>query len=282
MFLVLIKDGFALFKPAPHFFKQGVDMDEALSSNPLKFRNLRAFWKLSFIKIDNEENQALKDVLLKINQNLLTKPDGHKLYLSNYLDFHSKISKLVKSHADYKFQLNEILSTCADGTKLNHEMALEACILYQLSNKYRNTVDVFGSWDYLSHQVIASPFKPIDYMDKMDVFGYSFIPGYDSTISKYLVIELKKDPANLGDIDQLLKYVDWINGEYSHGDYSMINSFLVAYDFDEEVIEYAKENGLRNYTLGRRPAKSEKWTNIKLVKYSYNKENNSVEFILVN
>lgn len=26
----------------------------------------------------------------------------------------------------------------------------------------------FGTWDYVSHQVAASPFKPIDYMDKND------------------------------------------------------------------------------------------------------------------
>src|SRR5699024_4707485 len=59
------------FKGSPHFFKEGVDMDEVLSSNPDKFKMLRAFWKLSFIKVDDEENQALVDVLLKNNENQL-------------------------------------------------------------------------------------------------------------------------------------------------------------------------------------------------------------------
>lgn len=271
-----------VFKPSPFFFKEGIDMDEALSSNPSKFRNLRAFWKLSFIKIDEEENQALKDVILKNNQNSLFKTDEDKVFPSTYNEYHLEVDKKTKIRDDYKFDLKELLSSSAAETKLKHEMALEASLLYQLSNNHGETVDIFGLWDYLSHQVIASPFKPIDYMDKMDIFGYTFIEGYTPTISKYMVIELKKDSANVEDVDQLLKYVDWVNDEYSHGDYSMINSFLVTSDFNEDVINYAKENGIRKYTIGRRPAKSEEWTNIKLIKYSYNKESNLVNFEIVN
>src|SRR5690606_12031157 len=44
------------FKGSPYFFSQGVDMDEVLASNPESFKMLRAFWKLSFIKIDHQEN----------------------------------------------------------------------------------------------------------------------------------------------------------------------------------------------------------------------------------
>lgn len=40
-------------------------MDDALNSNPSAFRMLRAMWKVSFIKIDDEENRALFDILYK-------------------------------------------------------------------------------------------------------------------------------------------------------------------------------------------------------------------------
>ena len=40
-------------------------MDDVLSYKPNSFRMLRAFWKLSFVKIDDEENKALKDIILK-------------------------------------------------------------------------------------------------------------------------------------------------------------------------------------------------------------------------
>ncbi|WP_400246667.1 hypothetical protein AB3U99_07445 [Niallia sp. JL1B1071] len=43
-------------------------MDDVLASNPDKFRILRAFWKVSFIKIDDEENKALRDIILKRNE----------------------------------------------------------------------------------------------------------------------------------------------------------------------------------------------------------------------
>ena len=49
-------------------------------------------------------------------------------------------------------------------------MAIEAGLIHQFSINDPHTCDLFGEWDYLSHQVIASPFKPIDYMDKMDLF----------------------------------------------------------------------------------------------------------------
>lgn len=68
-----------IFKGKPYFFKNGIDMDEVLSSNPDKFKMLRAFWKRSFIKIDDQENKALMDVILKNNEeNLLQEKNIYK------------------------------------------------------------------------------------------------------------------------------------------------------------------------------------------------------------
>src|SRR5260370_10494615 len=66
-----------------------------------------------------------------------------------------------------------------------------------------------------------------DYMDKMDLFGYSYVPGFKPTKSRFLVCEIKRDAAHLEDIDQLMKYVDWVRDEYCYGDYAMIRAFLV-------------------------------------------------------
>jgi hypothetical protein len=74
-----------------------------------------------------------------------------------------------------------ILNLASEGTKIRHEMAIEAGVVDYIKNTPNGA---FGKWDYLLHQVVASPFKPVDYMDKMDVFGYRFIPSF-STISKY-------------------------------------------------------------------------------------------------
>lgn len=264
-----------LFQPYPHFFRNGIDMDDVLTSNPASFRVLRAFWKLSFIKIDDDENQALIDIIVRHNQQALSNPTG-AVYFSNYLEHHNSLIRRL--NANYVFTSAGILSSCANGTRLSHEMAIEAGLLYQLSRREPATINTFGEWDYLSHQVIASPFKPIDYMDKMDAFGYSCVQGFNRTRSKYLVAELKKDYAVREDVDQVMKYVDWVKDEYSYGDYSMIRAFLIAHDFSEDIIPHRQQVGQRQYIIGRRPARSDIWSNLKLVRYSFNSGRNLLEF----
>ncbi|MGL5478843.1 MAG: hypothetical protein ACRDCB_07355 [Clostridium sp.] len=268
-----------VFEPQPYFFRKGIDMDDVLSSNPSKFKMLRAFWKLSFLKIDDEENKALKDVLLKNNQDNLINTKN-----SNYFNFssntHNQIIKKIPTD-NYNLSVSEVLRSCSHNNVLKHEMAIEAGTLYQLSKNISNSRKVFGHWDYLSHQVIASPFKPIDYMDKMDIFGYKYIPNYPGTISKYLVIELKRSTAQLEDIDQLLKYVDWINQEYSFGDYSMIEAFLVAKKINSSIVQARDSYAIRHYIIGRRPAQSSTWTNLKLVEYSFNQTTGEIDYTLI-
>jgi len=264
-----------VFQPSPYFFKNGIDMDDVLASNPSYFRMLRAFWKLSFIKVDDDENQALIDAIVRKNQHLLDNP-GNEVYPSNYQGFHNNL--LTRLNPQYHLNSKDILASCANGSYIAHEMAIEAGILHQLSIREPATVQLFGEWDYLSHQVIASPFKPIDYMDKMDVFGYSYIRGFNRTKSKYLVVELKKDGATFDDVNQLMKYVDWVKDEYSFGDYSMIEAFLIAYNFPDDVIAYAHQVGERKYIIGRRPACSGTWSNLKLIKYAFNPGTGILEF----
>jgi hypothetical protein len=267
-----------IFKPDPHFFIKGIDMDDVLSSKPQAFKMLRAFWKLSFIKFDNEENQAFKDVLLKYNQDALNIPRlGINIFQTNYENEHSKLLKKLKNN-NYEINISSILSSCANEDYLKHEMALEVGLLYQLSNNEQATIDIFGKWDYLSHQVIASPFKPIDYMDKMDIFGYSFITGFEPTRGKYLIIELKRDNAQIQNLEQLMKYVDWIKNEYCFGDYAMIKAFLIAYNFDDNLVSEKSNIGIRKFTIGMKPAKSCEWRDITLVKYLYNNNTHKIDF----
>ncbi len=268
----LIEDGtianrvLCTFKPNPFFFNQSVDMDEALNSNPDKFRMLRAMWKVSFIKIDDEEDKALQDVILKKNEEEIYNPQNIYSFDDS---FHKLIERKIKIR--HRMRAYNILKSASASTKIKHEMAIEA-VLCEMLNKEDS---IFGKWDYISHQVVASPFKPIDYMDKMDIFGYRYIKGYD-TISKYLVIEIKKDEASLDVINQIMKYVDWINQEYTHGDYSMIEAYVLAYDYSDEVIEKRNRECKRLFTKGYRPTNTCEWNNCKLVKYRY--EDGQLEF----
>lgn len=257
------------FEGAPFLFKKGVDMDEVLASQPAAFRMLRAFWKLSFIKIDDVENKALFDIILKANEAFINGNTG--CFITNN-NLHQRIGRLFSS--DYIATSNEIIRLAAHQNKLKHEMALEAALIDYIT---RQTNNIFGLWDYISHQVVASPFKPIDYMDKMDIFGYRYITGYN-TISKYLMMEIKKDSADIEVINQAMKYVDWIKQEYSH-DYNMIEAFIIASDFSQEVIDKRNDEAKRYYTVGRSPANTYEWINLRLIQYTYNSYLNILEFV---
>lgn len=220
------------FKASPLFFKKGVDMDLVLQSNPEAFKMLRAMWKVSFIKVDDKEDNALFDVLLRENKEDFLEKNG--IVTENLED---SIKKILQQD-NYRFSANNMIKGNVNQTSITHEMIIECDIIEKLVNDREEKT--FGKWDYVSHQVVASPFKPIDYMDKIDIFGYEKIQGYES-ISRYACIEVKKGNAENDLITQVMKYVDWIKDEYAHGDYSMVEAFVVARQFSKEVIEYAKK-----------------------------------------
>ena len=274
----LLKNGsknnrcFCVFEPSPYYFENGVDMDDALNSNPSAFKMLRAMWKVSFIKIDDEENRALIDIILKRNEYNLNSGE-------NVFDFDNSVHTDIASKVTNKHKLTacNILFSASQNNLIKHEMAIEAALCELLCNENKFP---FGKWNYISHQVIASPFKAIDYMDKMDIFGYKYINGF-STISKYMVIEIKKDIATSVVIEQIMKYIDWIQTEYAHGDYSMIEGYIVAADFPEEIIAKKDKECLRFFTKGYRPSEACIWNAIKLIRYEYNQENKKIDFIEV-
>lgn len=257
------------FKPAPMFLGHGVDMDDLLASNPDAFRSLRVFWKRTFIKLDDEENEAFKAAILRRNIVELNNFDG--------LPIEARIPEQL-CFGDEPNVLGLLASFRKEDGSLSREMLLETGLLYQLSKLDPRTCKVFGRWDYLSHQVNASPFKPVDYMDRMDVFGYRWIEGFRPIIESYLVAELKKDRAHVSDIPQVMKYVDWTCGEYAHGDYSLIRGFLIAHDFDENIVQ--NEESERDYVVGYRPSITKKWNCLRFVRY-YVTESGYIQFSLV-
>jgi hypothetical protein len=266
------------FEPYPHFYNDGIDMDEILQSNQDCYKMLRVFWKRSFIKIDDSEAECLLNAALKKlkdrNSNCETK-------------FKEKHRELVgKLNKNYIFNAKNILRFAVDkkdSSKIGHEMAIEAEVVYQLTNigKFPETKNVFGRWDYISHQVVASPFKPVDYMDKMDIFAYQYLT-YQPDIKirdMHCVIELKKDSAENEDVEQTLKYVDWLKDEYTGQDYSVIKAFLVAASIPGSVKIHLKNVANRKYQIGRRPTMTAEWSDLRLIEYTYNNKTSQLDFI---
>lgn len=177
----------------------------------------------------------------------------------------SKCRMYTKHDSEDLIKPADMLQTCIFGSRVKHEMALEAAVVYDLCH---NRVHALGAWDYVSHQVIASPFKPIDYMDKIDVLAMRYLPN-TKIPCKYLVAELKKDAADNATIDQVLKYVDWVCSEYAYGDYEAVEACIIAAEYPENIAAYYSEVVQRYYTLGSHPVRNKQWNSLKLLRYSY-------------
>jgi hypothetical protein len=267
------------FAGDPGIFVKGVDIDDVLASDPQAFKSLRAMQSVSFARMDDRETQSLRDAILRENAEWL----DHGVLTGGAFEDNSTVtheSLATRMTPAHKLDAAPLLHACALGTYLKHEMALEAGLVSQLVNAEAGTTSVFGTWDYVTHQVLASPFKPLSWADRMDVFGYSYLEGFEPTRSKFLVVEAKKDAATVDVVDQVMKYVDWVRDEYGGGDYSTIEAFVVASSFPQAVVDHAIEGGRRIHTVGRRPAVVKEWSQLTLVVYEFDTESSKISFSL--
>ncbi len=248
------------FKGSPYFFEEGIDTDEILTYKPNTIKMLRAFWKVSFIKLGDEENESLKEIFL-LRRQQETQTRTH--IFAEKAATHTYIAS--KDLSQYIITPEAMLRTCCTGNKTRHEMALEAAVVYDICY---NRDQPLGIWDYVSHQVIASPFKSIDYMDKIDVLAMRYLAGTKIPF-EYLVAELKRDSAYYDTIDQVLKYVDWVCNEYAYGDYEAIEACIIASNYEGDIAEYYRNVAKRYYTLGSHPVRNKRWMELKFLKYSY-------------
>ncbi len=255
-----------LFEPSPYFFMKGADMDDVLRFRPYAFKSLRAFEGLTFIKIDDEENQALKEYISLINE------PSYDNIEQNIFVFDDSIHQQLRAEdlTEYVMDLKKSLNYPENREFVVSEMLIESLLIQSIIT---SQTDTFGRWDYLSHQLIASPFKPLKYIDRIDIFGYRYSEKYDGSpklITKFLLVELKKGPINNAALEQTMQYVDWVCTEYASGDYSRIEAYVVG-ERAARGINKAIENACqRSFILETHPVKPVKWNNLKVVSYNLN------------
>lgn len=253
------------FKPAPYFFKQGVDMDEVLMFSPEKIKALRFFSGMTFIKLDDVECDAIKNVIARKNEKYLT-DDAQDYHFEFNPDTHYKIAcKLRENKKAYTLSVFDYIKNKTNG-QVTSEYYIEGVILDLLRNSYES--EFLGRWDFIGRQYPASPPKPSEYEEAMDLFGYRYVPGFPNAVSKYLVIELKVGTINKEHVQQTMKYVDWISREYAKGDYSMIEAYTVGYDKEEGIEEQIEDMIERNYIIEGRPIENKKWQELRILSYN--------------
>ena len=267
------------FKPAPYFFRRGIDMDDLLRTDPDAFRAVRAFWRKSFIQLDGRENAAFKAAIIRLNSDKVRRGAG----AGDVFAYRPRYAAGRPTPGAGSIKLAGLLAEKRDDKhegQLSSEMLVECGLIDALLKRTPNATDCFGEWDYVAHQVIASPFKPMVYMDRIDVFGYKWVPNFEhEVIEKYLVVEIKKDTSTncdtvkTKDYEQLMKYVDWICDEYAHGDYSMIKVYLLAADFDTDADSWCDDARLISPAIARsqvigHDARTVHWSDVTLVRYN--------------
>ena len=279
------------FEPVS-FFPNAIDMDEALMAYPDSFKSLRVIQGRTFIKLDDEESMALFSVLNRRNTAVRAEScdwDPPEFDKSIHKSVKTKVEKAPES---YRFSIESLLLNYQPWGEngIQEEMAIEAAVINFITRNHDGSV--FDKLEYVTHQVSASPAKPVEYMEWMDVFGYS-VSDYlveqaipiQFAIDKYYVMEIKREVLSLpiskrGKVTaqmrgsmavahQLMKYVDWVAKNYASGNYPMVKGVLIANGFDDNFIEYCKKMCIRNYNMGYRDALPAIWDSIELISYSF-------------
>lgn len=110
--------------------------------------------------------------------------------------------------------------------ELINEAQLEFTILSSLQ-PFKN----FLTDDYiLCRQVPISPFKPID-MDRADICLYSMMHPIKSGTIPNVIIELKREKANVKAYEQVTRYLTWIKMITSEEEFRQVSAYIIAPSF---------------------------------------------------
>ncbi len=266
------------FEPCPFFFRSGLDMDEVLQSDVKHVaRTLPAFGGVSFAKMEDDEAQLILDLLLRQNEPYLNGAVEAEAWAHpDEADAqHRSVRDRGEELQDHLVKIDELIDLYSDtGTGvLRHEPLIQAWLARGLANRDPQVTSILGDWDYLANQVPASPQKPVEFMDRMDLFGLiyrRFQPSITATTVRYKIVEIKKDRVTSSeDIEQLMKYVAWVAHTRAGGDYGPVEAYFVARGFSDDVVAYVNTRAARDYIIPRRPYGPRRWDRLILIEYRY-------------
>jgi len=140
---------------------------------------------------------------------------------------------------------------------LRYEGCLNAWFMRAFSNG--KLKDLIGDYrDYLNY-------VPTSFNKVMDIF-LTHVTTIDSVdiLHKFTCMELKTGKISEEDLNQIIKYENWIVRKLADGDSEMVQSILVGFGFDERVLEYWRKR------------KSIEEKTVRLIKYKGNPQKNDL------
>lgn len=141
--------------------------------------------------------------------------------------------------------------------RLRYEGYLNAWFMQSFARgKWKKLIGDYG--DFLN-------FVPTSFNKVMDLF-LTHITTIDSVdiLHKFTCMELKTGTVLEDDLNQIIRYENWLIRKLADGDSEMIQSILIGFDFDEKVGDYCK----------KRKAIDEK--TVRLIKYRISLEMNDL------
>jgi len=234
------------FEPAIRRFSKPISLSDILDlrdKGKLWTFDLGTIGKKSHHPITTDEGKELIRLLLRNNPishppNLIPEP-----YISN------GAALPLKLNTDGKGQIKV-------------EGYLNAWFMKQFGKG--NLKDVVGEYhDFLN-------FVPTSFNTVMDIF-LTHVTRLDSVdiLHKFTCVELKTGLSTERDLNQIIKYENWLTRKLANGDNEMVQSILVAFDFQDKVLEY----------VARRKTIEEK--TVRLLKYRVTEKRDDIALVEV-
>jgi len=274
------------FLPSPLFFREGIDMDEVLSTPGADVCwSLRNWERKSFALLGDNETQLLIEVFLRrfFSQRSSVEPKFSQSALDKYISQRypgvPSVRRLVRQNPEMYLDQGKFRNeNTLHGLLIEHMMENDPSWGAGLSSPDRGNV---------FHEVPASPPKPPLWRDSMDILATRYWEGTD-VLAHYDVVEAKAGIVDLegtsfnARVSQVMRYVDFVAKNYAGGNYGSISAYYVAKDFDEDFVggfRRALSSGAslpdlgaisRSYVLNPREREAtHSWTGLNLLTYDW-------------
>lgn len=278
----------------PQLFSVGIDMDEVLGSPGADAAWGLRFWQgLSFQQLGEAETRLLINVFERRFANAIGGPGAHRVDSPDV----DELAIRFRPDVNRPFSMRRLVAgdppAYLSRGAFRHEETLHGLLIEEMGL----TAGPLGAATRLDvfHELSASPPKPAQWADRMDVVGSRHYPGrsaFDalSFSVAWDIVEAKKDvlsgsaTTHDASMTQLMKYVDFVAANYAGGNYSAVSAAFVARDFGPNIIARREEldqsaEGLlsRSYVLNPReipPTRT--WASVRLLTYAWDEGSESL------
>jgi hypothetical protein len=230
------------FEPAVRKFKRPVALSDILDlrdRGKIWTFDLGAITKKSHHPITVAEGKELIRLLLRNNP------------------IFSEVESIFQPYVPEKKRPLPLNFDCGKNGRLRYEGYLNAWFMKALAEG--KLKELIGDYrDFLNY-------VPTSFNKVMDLF-LTHVTTIDSIniLHKFSCIELKTGAILEKDLNQIVKYENWLVRKLADGDSEMVQSILVGFNFDEKVLDY------------RRKRRMIEEKTVRLIKYKVNPQGNDL------